>query len=143
MVLTAGHGHPRDALPLRRAARDGAGVSTRLVDPPTLDPGIRRLVGWLRSHGFETTDSGDGKAKADLIATGDALDFPHVAIRVSADQAFAESHRLLELTLGLGCAMGDIGPSGACIEVTYDPCRPDMALIVLMGVDDAALGGTP
>lgn len=27
------------------------------------DPGIRRVVAWLRERGFKTTDSGDGVTK--------------------------------------------------------------------------------
>lgn len=44
-------------------------------DPSELDPGIRDLVVHLRSHGFDTRDSGDGVSKGDR---GQA--WPHVAI---------------------------------------------------------------
>ena len=35
------------------------------LDLNTINPKMRRLVGWLRSKGFETTDSGDGHTNAD------------------------------------------------------------------------------
>lgn len=38
------------------------------IDPMTLDPGVRRLVMWLRAQDFKTSDSGDGVTK---IADGD------------------------------------------------------------------------
>lgn len=64
-----------------------------------LDPGVRRLVVWLRSHGFETTDSGDGKTKFEHGFTDDdcIVTYPHVAMKVQPDKLVSEADRLCAL----------------------------------------------
>jgi hypothetical protein len=69
-------------------------------DPAQLDPGVRRLVVWLRDNGFRTTDSGDGKTK---IAAGYSEDEDgvcpgaHVAIGVRPEDLVSEADRLVDL----------------------------------------------
>lgn len=62
-----------------------------------LDPGVRDVVRKLRAAGFETTDSGDGKSKADLIKEGCALDFAHVFSVVPKDLMCWEAERMQDL----------------------------------------------
>ena len=59
-----------------------------------LDPGIRRTVHWLRAHGFETTDSGDGVSKTQAIFDGEALDVPHAFMKLLPAALVTESMRL-------------------------------------------------
>lgn len=58
-----------------------------------LNPGIRHTVEMLRSWGFRTTDSGDGKTQQF------ECDRPHpyVVIRTDPGELVDESHRLMEL----------------------------------------------
>lgn len=95
-----------------------------------LDPGIRRVVFFLRSAGFTTTDSGDGESKADAIAEGDALDYPHVAIVTRSHCLLAESDRVLAAFKSIGI---DVGP--AQVQGTYDP-TDGSAVILVTGIDD-------
>ena len=48
-------------------------------NPADLDPGIRDLVVYLRSCGFETTDSGDGVSKPDDERV---FQVPHIVARI-------------------------------------------------------------
>lgn len=48
------------------------------LDLSLLDPGIVDVVVALRRHGFQTTDSGDGRSKTD---DPDAYDVEHVAMK--------------------------------------------------------------
>lgn len=80
-----------------------------------LDPGIRDTVALLRSHGFETTDSGDGVSKfADGAEPMDcAIDIPHVFCVLDdmhAETFFNEADRAQEL-------LGDEWT----VEATYAP----------------------
>jgi len=60
---------PTDMLPekVQLAAEESSGPSQ--IDAMTLDPGVRSLVMWLRSLGYETTDSGDGVSKIGPVPT--------------------------------------------------------------------------
>jgi hypothetical protein len=112
------------------------------VNYNALDPGIRETVKWLRGHFFQTTDSGDGVSKAELIASGYALDFPHVmmtAPRLTMSQAAYDLFRLLKLRGVLCVPHGKEGPH---ISATYDPADGS-AVIVLTGVNDALLFPPP
>lgn len=62
-----------------------------------LDIGIRNLVRLLRSKGFETTDSGDGKSKFENNTACCAEPVSNVYIEVNATRMVAESHRLMEV----------------------------------------------
>jgi hypothetical protein len=97
-----------------------------------LDPGIRLTVQWLREHSFETTDSGDGVSKAELIREGYALGMPHVFIQVEPFALLSESRRLRDLLLfrGLRCESG-------AIQAMYDPAD-GVAIIALYDINDDA-----
>lgn len=56
-------------------------------DYTQLDPGIRDEVRLLRACGFQTTDSGDGVTKIELIASGCAMPVPNIAAVVSTEKA--------------------------------------------------------
>lgn len=99
------------------------------MNPLELDPGIRGIVMWLRINGFETTDSGDGVSKVQMIASGDALAFPNVFMRCSSERMRSEADRLLALVCMAG--FGD----KARIEASYDP-RDRSAVLGLYNVSD-------
>ena len=61
------------------------------IDGASLDPCIRHTVLYLRSLGFDTTDSGDGLSKRGMEG---CLDYPHVAIVTTPRKMFRESFRL-------------------------------------------------
>lgn len=91
-----------------------------------LDPGIRETVKFLRSHDFETTDSGDGVSKPKV---GRVFDFPHVFMQCRAEDMIAESGRLrrvVEDRIGRDLEQGQI-------QATYDPVS-NVALLMLAGV---------
>lgn len=104
-------------------------------DLAALDPGIRTTVQWLNQHFFTTTDSGDGVSKTDLIATGDALDMPHVFMTCDPEILVAQANRL-ELALA---SIGIEATSGT-ISASYDPVDR-IAVIMLLGVNDEMLQG--
>ena len=109
-----------------------------------VDPGIRRTVAWLRSHGFNTTDSGDGVTKFRLAKErGEepmdcAIEIPHVHIPLKcAENGIATADRLMRVLrdqAGLVVNQGDI-------QVVYDPAVR-MSILSLYNVDDARLFGT-
>jgi hypothetical protein len=72
-----------------------SGKPAKPLPPSTLEKmsaGIRDTVVWLRSLGFETTDSGDGSNHA--AGMDCALPYPMVAVRVESRHLIAESYRL-------------------------------------------------
>ncbi len=77
-------------------------------DYEQIDPGIRDTVRLLRDAGFETTDSGDGVSKPDMVC---ALDFPHVAAVCAPHLILAEAKRMAEVLEG----------TGFVVQATYDP----------------------
>lgn len=117
-----------------------------------LDPGIRKTVVLLRSHGFDTTDSGDGKSKFALPEVDtSAMSVPNVAmvVRPAAD-LLVEADRLQALLVGLG-----LDPSETVrdedmdqeypawqIEGCYSPPNREFALLLLTGVDDEKIART-
>jgi len=111
-----------------------------------LDPGIRDVVAWLRSEGFNTTDSGDGvtKLQGDNPYEG-ALEIPHVFMAVDNDKLFSEADRLLKVMEDKGIDLtetvlleGDQEAPAINIEATYFPTIK-MATITLTGVNDEML----
>lgn len=109
-----------------------------------VDPGIVRLVTWLRERGFHTTDSGDGRTKIAQGWTEDdgVLPYPHVVISVDPDKLVDEARRLREL---LDAEHGIIveptppePPDPPQIESLYF-VTSDNAMIVLNHVDDSML----
>lgn len=108
--------------------------------PPNLDPGIRGVVTWLREQGYNTTDSGDGRSKADLIAAGHVLPFPHVFMRaepfhaVRMDERADElAHKLRELGIEPGPQYPDL-----VVELIYN-AFDQVGVLVLRGLDDDGL----
>lgn len=93
-----------------------------------LDPGIRGVVTWLRLCGFETTDSGDGVSKTQMIESGDALPFPNVFMKTTPETLVADAKRLLALTLRARLV--------ARIEASYDP-TDGSAVLALYDVADS------
>lgn len=103
-----------------------------------LDPGVRELIVWLRSEGFETVDSGDGITKTDMDC---AWPSPNVAIEVKPSDMISEADRLRHLLIGKF-----IRPRQANMEdephiqATYDPVDKS-AILILVNVTDAMLRG--
>lgn len=119
-----------------------------VFDYNELDHGIRNVVKFLHAQGFDTCDSGDGVSKADWIASGDALPYPHVDMQVLASKAFVEAHRLRFTLEARHITVEPIGPdpnAQVSIQVTYDPAAhpldpvDDKATITLMGLNDEKL----
>jgi hypothetical protein len=105
------------------------------IDYESIDPGIRETVRWLRTLGYETTDSGDGRSK---VGMGCALPYPNVAIKLTvADGNWIVgcTRRLAALLRGRGVELFN-----GAVQLSYDPIQED-ALIVLTGVDDDVLAG--
>ena len=105
-----------------------------------LDPGIRETVAWLRARGYNTTDSGDGKSKANLIAQGIALAIPHVFVLVPFSSAYATAHALADDLAEIGVVPGPHTPFGAdlSIEIRYSPFDRT-TILMLCGLDDGGL----
>jgi hypothetical protein len=109
------------------------------LDLDTLDPGIRRTVAWLRSLGFDTTDSGDGVAKP---TGGDecAEATPHVYMRIEYRMLFSSVERLMgNVEHVLGVKVVPHGHEGGVwLQATYDP-GDGSTVMSLHGVDDSML----
>lgn len=104
---------------------------------PGLDPGIGEVVRWLRGHGYETTDSGDGVSKfAGGDPPEDAMPVPNVAMVVAPEAMVGECDMLHMLLVTNG-----LTGEGVTIQGTYEPGGP--AVILLLGLDDALLGVRP
>lgn len=102
-----------------------------------LDPGVRALVAFLRSQGFETTDSGDGVTKFDdAEAAGEepmdcALDYPNVFMRVGeGDNPVEEADHLLAVLRSVGA-----DPRPGEVELSYDPVD-GIALLMILDAND-------
>lgn len=125
---------------------DGATENDMLAG---LDPGIVKLVAWLRGHGFNTTDSGDGQAKfADGFTEDDGVcPFAHATMVMHPSSLVPEADRLAQLLLEehgimvepLGPEEGDEDPPR--IDASYCPAMRS-AMMILINVDDAMLNTT-
>jgi hypothetical protein len=109
-----------------------------------LDHGISRTVWWLREHGFDTTDSGDGRSKIEAgFDAEEVLDYPHVVCIVAPADLVTEANRLADLVHERGV---EVVPNGrreagqAEIAASYDPAD-DSAVLMLNHADDAMLFG--
>lgn len=99
-------------------------------DGSQLDEHIRETVARLRSWGFETTDSGDGRSKfREGTADECTLPEPHVFCQADPDKLNFEARRMLRLLRMY--ANVDV----ARVEATYWPDR-DVAMVQVFGVDD-------
>lgn len=103
------------------------------IDYAQLNPGIRRVVAFLRDHGFDTRDSGDGETHEHACDQ----DVPYVFIAVEPDDLVAEARRLRKLLLKAGVVTHPLDEDGtlACIEATYNPAHP-LAVLTLWNVSD-------
>ena len=111
------------------------------IDVEALDPGIRRTVLWLRSQGFETTDSGDGKSKLEpgTNVPEEAETIPHVFMVSKPASLVASADRLVGALRQLGLAVVPQGhDGGAWVGSSYDPAD-GTAVLSLHMVDDAML----
>ncbi len=105
-----------------------------------LDPGIRRTVALLREAGFDMCDSGDGRSKAEWIASGEAMAYPNVTMRVEPDAMVSEARRLRRALRAIGVEVPATAPEEGApsIQASYDPGN-DIAVICLYGIGDTAL----
>lgn len=99
-----------------------------VMDPNELSPGIRDLVIWLNSMGFQTTDSGDGTNFREGMEC--AVPYPMVAMRTSARHMVQDARRLRAALMGRSV---DLNRKGIAIEASYSPID-DVAILVLTGV---------
>ncbi len=106
-----------------------------------INPGIRRMVDFLRQYDFLTIDSGDGETHACACDRN----YGYVAIRVENEhELIDEAVRLKRLLWGCGiqCVPQGTPLEGdkpqPCIQASYDPCD-DIALLELFYVHDSLL----
>lgn len=110
---------------------------TDKLDCETLDPGIRRVVQVLRTHHFQTTDSGDGVTKCDPKSPTYmecAINVPHVFMTVDPTVLVTSALRLHRVITALGVVLN----SEIRIEASYDPAD-DSAMLMLFGLTDDML----
>ena len=101
-----------------------------------LNPGIRRLVVWLRANGFDTCDSGDGQTHDHACDRS----YPYVTILVPKWELVAQADRLNRLLVEVGVPIRSISEErmGGAIQASYDPADGS-AVIDLTGVSDKDL----
>jgi hypothetical protein len=104
------------------------------IDFASLDDGIRETVRFLRQHGFDTCDSGDG-SKASWMEG--ALDFPHVVIATRRRDMAGTADRLLRILRAHGV---DVEHGHIC--ASYDPVDESciLSLYHVVMVKDAMPG---
>ena len=120
------------------------------IDYDTLDSGIRETVRWLRSCGYDTVDSGDGKEKfapgekaLPMQPTEDGegmlvdcrLDFPHVFIRIEPHMLVTQANVLRDLLRDAGIVVTPCSPDGVSIQGSYDPVDSS-AMLMIHGLHD-------
>jgi hypothetical protein len=105
------------------------------IDYSRLDAGIRDAVRLVRSHGFATTDSGDGRLEGAKAEMEGALPFPHVVVRLDdAATMVAEATRLHHLV------RTELGPEWYA-ELSWTPGGP--ALVMALGGGWPSADGDP
>lgn len=97
-----------------------------------IQPTMVRTVAWVRSLGFETTDSGDGVTNVDAGMEG-AMSVPHVVARVPTHALVAYA----DVMWGAVRVRG-LDRRGATVEAVYGP-GDGVATVVIYGVTDANL----
>ncbi len=113
-------------------------MSNRLED---VDPGIARVVAWLRAAGFDTTDSGDGVTKLaqGFTVEDGVLETPHVHMMVEPGRMVEESDRLAALVQALGIPLtSEDWTAMVLVDATYHPLEK-VAVLSLFGLGDALL----
>jgi hypothetical protein len=100
-----------------------------------IDPGIRKVVRFLRAAGANTTDSGDGKKP-------DGLEYPHVFIRCYRDDMGAFIRYLEDLGLNLS-PIGVDSLGSFQVQWTEDPAEQraaergySLGCLMIMGLTD-------
>ncbi len=127
------------------------------IDLNELDPGIRRTVAFLREHGFDTTDSGDGVSKFQPDSRWYVPDdpeawsqAPHVVIRTTPDALVGLTSAVYESLVAHGInfdgpatleeAMESMPPS---VEGSFRPGEKvggePIAIVAVLGIDDAMM----
>lgn len=102
-----------------------------------LNPGITRTVAWLREHGFNTQDSGDG-ATHDFECD---QPIPYVHMMVKDPILLVGTVRKLERLLAeRGVSLQPMNEAGTApaIEASWNP-RDGFAIVTLWNVADADL----
>jgi hypothetical protein len=108
------------------------------TDIEEMNPGIRRTVAFLRSLGFTTTDSGDGKTHEHECDR----DEPYVVMSVEEPYELArEADRLCRALENHGIHVTAVGEGAPAIQASYDPAN-GIGVLDLMGLDDDLLDGT-
>lgn len=108
-----------------------------LFDYNVIMPSMRRTVRWVRSLGFETTDSGDGITNVEA-GMECALDFPHVVCKVDDPNTGVERAKFLhKCCKDLGLPV----PTKVSVEFSYNP--EDVGVILLIGLTDEILPEIP
>mgnify|MGYP001563393018 CR=1 FL=1 len=103
-------------------------------DPATIQPTMIKTVTWLRSLGFNTTDSGDGVINVGLGMEG-ALPMPHVFMVVAKDSMFHDADSLWTIVkLRFAAHISGIG-----VECSYSP-EDQKCILALYGVTDLMFG---
>ena len=93
---------------------------TDTLDYDKIDPGIRKLVWFLRTLGFRTTDSGDGVSKP---STERMIHRPHVYIEVDPRDLLSETDRVYRL---LG--MFGVDLTGDCVDEVTGQVMPKVSV---------------
>ena len=109
------------------------------LDQKTIDglsPGVRDLVVWLNSHGFETTDSGDGSNHA--AGMDGAVEFPLISVVTKPATMPADAGRLMRAMIARGVQFGP-GPNDPSIEGVFWPYN-STAMLILTNVTSEAAG---
>lgn len=106
------------------------------LDYNELDANIRRVVALLRTHGFDTTDSGDGTKHPAMEC---AMPIPNVFSITDHVNVIDEANRLYHLILDtIGAPKAThTGPSWS-VEASYSPTDGG-AIVALYGVSDDML----
>ena len=106
------------------------------LDLDTLNPGIWRTVLWLRGHGFNTCDSGDGVTNVAAGMEG-ARDHGHVVIQLeSRAELFVACDRIVELLAELDVSTAQ--PGGVLVQGMYVP--GDVPIVDVSNVTDEVMG---
>ena len=105
------------------------------IDPALIQPTMRRVVWWLRSLDFETTDSGDGVTNGRAGMEG-TIEFPHVFCEVDPNLGVTEARRLL-----MECKRAGLPLETLRVEFSYNP-GDEVGLVALYEITDAELPAT-
>lgn len=104
-------------------------------DPTTINPGIIKLVAWLNSQSFETTDSGDGKTHDFECDRAES----YVVIKVEPSYGVMRADLLwakIKERFGIEIQPISENTTEPAIQLTYDPAN-QLAFIDLTGLDDS------